>query len=126
MEDWCELPTSKQGGTEKRKEAKCSFCSISNAHLKAVYVAAFGFSSDLPVQSGKPSDSAKVCNVIYALLHQQQRSTERVREYEDSLSRSESSLQVIEQAKRRLETRLLQKDKEVGNLENKVWQPGES
>ena len=82
--------------------------------------AAFGFSSNLPVQSGKPSDCARVCNVIYALLHQQQRSTERIREYEDSLSRSESSLQVIEQAKRRLEARLLQKDKEVGNLENKV------
>ena len=82
--------------------------------------AAFGFSSDLPVQSGKAADAAKVCNAIYALLHQQQRSTERIREYEDSLSRSESTLQVFEQSKRRLETRLFQREKEVGSLENKV------
>lgn len=72
------------------------------------------------MRSGKAEDTAKVCNIIYALLHQQQRDTERVRDIEDGLARMESSLQISEQARRRLESRLLAKDKEIGNLENKV------
>ena len=74
----------------------------------------------MPIQSGKPADAAKVCNIIYALLHQHQRDTERIRDVEDSQSRLESNLQMAEQARRRLETRLLTKDKEIGSLENKV------
>lgn len=82
--------------------------------------AAYGFASDLPLQSQDPADLAKVCNLIHALLHQQQRDTERLRDMEDSQSRLESSLQAAEQSRRRTETRLLAKDKEIGGLENKV------
>lgn len=82
--------------------------------------AAHGFPSEIPVQSGNPSDAAKVCNVIHSLLRQQQQDTDRLRETEDNVARMESDLQVAEQARRRLESRLLSKDKEVGNLENKV------
>ena len=82
--------------------------------------AALGYPSDLPLQSGKPEDAAKVCNVVYALLHQRQRDIERHRETEDGLARLESSLHIAEQARSRMESRLLSKDREIGSLENKV------
>lgn len=90
------------------------------------FCAAYGFDSDLPVQSGKAPDAAKVCNIIYALLQQQQRDTGRIRDLEDSLSRAESNLHMVDQANRRHESRLLAKDKEIGSLENKVCRNAET
>ena len=54
------------------------------------------------------------------MLHQRQRDIERHRDTEDGLARMESGLQVAEQARVRLESRVLAKEKEIGSLENKA------
>lgn len=96
------------------------WATYSRSVLIPLAVAAYGFPSDLPLQSGRPADVAKVCNLLYAMLHQRQRDIERHRDTEDGMARLDSSLQIAEQARQRLEARLLAKDKEIGSLENKV------
>ena len=82
--------------------------------------AAFGFPAELPLRSGKTEDNAKVCNLLYMMLHQRQRDVERHRHNEDSLEQLESRLRSSDDVRQRLEARLLAKEKDIGGLENKV------